>query len=159
LRSYCPFTRHSLFYLLLETPLFNTRHASPLQRWKTRLFPSSNYYSIPTTAPINPTNTPPSTRPNRLTFAPSLTCTGDGLPELLAVGVGPVFPGVVTVTSVTVCLPPPPGRTHEHEVLVGHVEGPLVPVHVVVWPVQVTEAGQLEMVMMVVEVLVMVELG
>lgn len=74
-------------------------------------------------------------------------------------GVGPVFPGVVTVTSVTVCVPPPPGRTHEHEVLVGHVEGPLVPVHVVVWPVQDTEAGQLEMVMMVVEVLVMVELG
>lgn len=74
---------------------------------------------------------------------------------------GPVFPGVVTVTSVTVCVPPPPGNTHEQVLLAEHEEGPEVPLQVVVWPVQVTEAGQEVIVTIVeeVDVDVMVELG
>lgn len=70
-------------------------------------------------------------------------------------GVGPVFPGVVTVTSVTVAVPP--GNTQVQELLVGHTDGPDDPLQVVVCPVQVTDAGQVETVMIVVEVIV--ELG
>jgi hypothetical protein len=61
----------------------------------------------------------------------------------------------VTVTLVTVGVPP--GSTKVHVLLVGQVEGPVVPIHVVVWPVQVTDAGQVDIVTMVLEVIV--ELG
>ena len=41
--------------------------------------------------------------------------------------------------------------------LVGQVDGPVVPVQVVVWPVHLTEAGQVEMVITVLEVIVELE--
>jgi len=111
-------------------------------------------YNIPQTAPINPTTTAPSTTP-KADLAPSFACAGKELLEELAVGAGPVFPGVVTVTSMTDAVPP--GNTQVHELLVGQAEGPVVPLHVVVCPVQVTDAGQVEIVTIVVEVIV--ELG
>jgi len=85
---------------------------------------------------------------------PSLACRGAGLDR--AVGVGPVFPGVVTVVSVIVCWGAP-GRTTEHVVEGGQEDGPEGPLQVVVWPVQVQEAGQVEMV--VTDVTVVVEFG
>lgn len=76
----------------------------------------------------------------------------------MVVGAGPEPPGVVTVVSVSV-VNGPPGRTHEHVLLGGQVVGPVVPDHVVVWPVQVHEAGQVDIVtILVLVVVVMVEL-
>jgi hypothetical protein len=103
---------------------------------------------------MRPTNTPPSTTPNPY-LEPSLACNGEALPELLAVGVGPVFP--ITVVSVTVC--EPPGSTAEQVLLDGQLDGPVVPVQVVVWLLQVTDTGQLVIVMMEVEAEVIVEFG
>lgn len=90
------------------------------------------------------------------------------LPEALAVDadtvspgvvvvVAPEFPGAVTVVSETVW--GPPGNTQEQVLLEGQVDGPVVPVQVVVWPVQVTDAGQLVIVIIEVEVQVTVEFG
>lgn len=94
---------------------------------------------MPKTAPINPTSTPPSTTPNPYR-EPSLACIGDEVPEAVAVGVGLVSAnvvvaigmevwGAVTVVSETVC--GPPGRTQEQVLLLGQLDGPVVPVQVV----------------------------
>lgn len=147
--------------------LQRSRFRKPLPISEEKKAPVDQPHNIPKTAPINPTNTPPSTTPNPY-LDPSLDCIGDTLTEALVVGVGPVFPGVVvgvgpvfpdavTVVSLTVC--GPPGRTQEQVLLEEQADGPVVPVQVVVCPVHVTDAGQLVIVIMEVEVEVMVELG
>jgi len=53
----------------------------------------------------------------------------------------------------------PPGKTKEQVLPAEQIVGPVVPVQVVVWPVHVTDSGQLEMVSRVLEVEVIVEFG
>jgi len=67
------------------------------------------------------------------------------------VGVGPVF---TIVTPVTVVVPPP-GNTALQLGLFVHVNGPEVPLQVVVWPEHVQEAGQVVRVVMLVTVMVL----
>ncbi len=68
----------------------------------------------------------------------------------LLVSEGPVF---TVVTPVTVVVPPP-GRTALQLGFAVHVNGPEVPVQLVVWPEHVHEAGQVVSVVMVVTVIV-----
>lgn len=61
---------------------------------------------------------------------------------------------VVPAEPPVIVVPPPPGRTQVQVGFVLQGKGPFEDVQVVVWPVQVTDAGQLEIVIMLVEVIV-----
>lgn len=97
--------------------------------------PQREAQSIPIIASKAPRTTPPITT----SFFPTPAVDPPVPPDPLAVGVGPVFPGVVVVTDVAVLML---GKMTLQVTLAGHGVGPSLDVQRVVWPVHFTLVGQ-----------------